>query len=94
MAWRDRRLEPVRVERHDAGRRPDQDDIGTADGEQAIAVEHEELYVRGVAAFCAALRGEGRPAATAEDGIRSLNAALAVVEACRLGSAVDIHDPL
>jgi 1,5-anhydro-D-fructose reductase (1,5-anhydro-D-mannitol-forming) len=65
-----------------------------AEGERAIAVDHEDLYVRGVAAFCAALRGEGRPAATAEDGIRSLNAALAVLEACRLGSAVEIRNPL
>jgi len=68
--------------------------LRTADGEQAIAVDHEDLYVRGVASFCAAMQGKGQPAASAEDGIRSLNAALAVVEACRLGSAVDIRDPL
>jgi len=65
-----------------------------ADGERAIAVDHENLYERGVAAFCAAMRGEGRPAATGEDGIRSLNAALAVVEACRVGAAIRIVDPV
>jgi 1,5-anhydro-D-fructose reductase (1,5-anhydro-D-mannitol-forming) len=68
--------------------------LRTADGEQPVPVAHEELYVRGVAAFCAAMRGEGRPSASAEDGIRSLNAALAVAESCRLGAAVQIRNPL
>jgi len=65
-----------------------------ADGERAVDIDHENLYERGVAAFCAAMRGEGRPAATGEDGIRSLNAALAVVEACRVGAAIRIVDPV
>lgn len=64
-----------------------------AQGERSVAVEHEDLYARGVAAFCAAIRGEGQPAATAEDGVRSLNAALAVVDACRTGSAMAISAP-
>jgi 1,5-anhydro-D-fructose reductase (1,5-anhydro-D-mannitol-forming) len=68
--------------------------LRNADGEKAVAVHHENLYVRGVASFCAALRGEGQPAATAEDGIRSLNAALAVVQACRTGVATQIVNPI
>jgi 1,5-anhydro-D-fructose reductase (1,5-anhydro-D-mannitol-forming) len=64
--------------------------LRTAAGEQVVPVEHENLYVRGVAAFCAAMRGEGEPAASAEDGVRSLAAALAVAEACRSGRAVRI----
>ena len=64
--------------------------LRTATGEQVVPVEHENLYVRGVAAFCAAMRGEGAPAATAEDGVRSLATALAVAEACRTGRAVRI----
>ena len=68
--------------------------LRNADGEQAVAVDHVNLYERGVAAFCAAMRGEGRPAATAEDGIRSLNAALAVVQACRTGVATQIVNPV
>ena len=68
--------------------------LRNADGEQAVAVDHVNLYERGVAAFCAAMRGEGQPAATAEDGIRSLNAALAVVQACRTGVATQIVDPV
>lgn len=64
-----------------------------AQGEREVAVEHEGLYRRSVAAFCGALRGDGQPAATAEDGVRSLNAALAVVEACRTGKAIKILAP-
>jgi 1,5-anhydro-D-fructose reductase (1,5-anhydro-D-mannitol-forming) len=64
--------------------------LRTAAGEQAVPVVHTNLYERGVAAFCAAMRGDGLPAATAEDGVRSLAAAVAVAEACRSGRAVHI----
>ena len=67
--------------------------LRTAAGEQAVPVVHENLYVRGVAAFCAAIRGNGAPAATAEDGVRSLAAALAVREACRTGTATRVAHP-
>jgi 1,5-anhydro-D-fructose reductase (1,5-anhydro-D-mannitol-forming) len=59
--------------------------LRNADGEQLIQVEHESLYTRGVAAFCAAMRGEGKPSATAEDGVKSLIGALAVAFACYSG---------
>jgi 1,5-anhydro-D-fructose reductase (1,5-anhydro-D-mannitol-forming) len=65
--------------------------LRTADGEQSVPLHHEDLYVRSVAAFCAAMRGEGLPAATGEDGIRSLATALAIAEACRTGRAVRIN---
>jgi 1,5-anhydro-D-fructose reductase (1,5-anhydro-D-mannitol-forming) len=64
--------------------------LRTVHGEQVIPIEHENLYVRAVAAFCAAVRGSGQPSASAEDGVRSLATALAVVEACRTGRAVPI----
>jgi len=67
--------------------------LRSAAGEQAVPVEHENLYVRGVAAFCSALQGNGSPAATAEDGVRSLAAAVAVAEACRTRAAVRIPNP-
>jgi 1,5-anhydro-D-fructose reductase (1,5-anhydro-D-mannitol-forming) len=67
--------------------------LRTADGEQSVPVEHENLYVRGVAAFRAAIRGDGTPAATAEDGARSLAAALAVAEACRTGATTRVVNP-
>ena len=60
--------------------------LRNADGEQVVPIAHENLYVRGVAAFCAAMQGRGEPAATAEDGVKSLVGALAVVKACKTGA--------
>ncbi|MEJ8856304.1 Gfo/Idh/MocA family oxidoreductase [Variovorax robiniae] len=61
-----------------------------AQGEHAVPVEHESLYERGVGRFCAALRGEGEPAATALDGVRSLATALAIAEASHSGKATRV----
>jgi 1,5-anhydro-D-fructose reductase (1,5-anhydro-D-mannitol-forming) len=69
-------------------------ELRTADGVQNVPIAHENLYERGVAAFCSAIRGTGAPAATAEDGVRSLAAALAVAAACRSGTMVRIADPI
>jgi 1,5-anhydro-D-fructose reductase (1,5-anhydro-D-mannitol-forming) len=66
--------------------------LRTGAEERPVPVEHENLYVRGVAAFCAAMQGRGEPAATAEDGVRSLAAALAVAQACRTGTAARVAD--
>jgi 1,5-anhydro-D-fructose reductase (1,5-anhydro-D-mannitol-forming) len=59
-------------------------------GSTAVPVEHENLYVRSVACFEAAMRGEGKPAASGEDGVRSLATALAIQEACRSGRRVTV----
>ena len=59
--------------------------LRNADGEQLISIEHENLYVSGVAAFCSAMDGRGKPSASAEDGVKSLAGALAVVNACKSG---------
>lgn len=59
--------------------------LRNADGEKQIVIEHEGLYVRSVAAFCAAMQGTGQPSATAADGVKSLVGALAVVSACKTG---------
>jgi 1,5-anhydro-D-fructose reductase (1,5-anhydro-D-mannitol-forming) len=72
-----------------------QQPIGTVtmrrDGVEAeIPVVHENLYERSVRCFNAAVRGEGPPAATAEDGLRSLEVALAVHEAASRGCAVQL----
>jgi 1,5-anhydro-D-fructose reductase (1,5-anhydro-D-mannitol-forming) len=67
--------------------------LRTAEGEKVIPVQHENLYKRGVAAFCAAVRGEGEPAATAHDGVQSLAGAMAVVQACKTGVAQRIPQP-
>jgi 1,5-anhydro-D-fructose reductase (1,5-anhydro-D-mannitol-forming) len=64
--------------------------VRDAGGEREIAVEHEDLYARGLAAFNAAVRGEGQPSATGEDGVRSLATALAVLESARTGRRVAV----
>jgi 1,5-anhydro-D-fructose reductase (1,5-anhydro-D-mannitol-forming) len=64
--------------------------LRTAEGETALPMGHESLYERGVRLFNAAVRGEGRPAATGEDGVWSLATALAVREAAASGRPVRI----
>jgi 1,5-anhydro-D-fructose reductase (1,5-anhydro-D-mannitol-forming) len=64
--------------------------LRTADGETLLELAHENLYERAVAAFHAAVRGEGAPAASGEDGVRSLAFALAVLDAGRTGRRVVI----
>ena len=59
-------------------------------GEEAIPVEHENLYERSVRCFNAAIRGEGEPAATGADGVRSLAVALAVRESAQKGQTVQV----
>ena len=59
-------------------------------GEEAVPVEHENLYERSVRCFNAAIRGEGEPAATGADGIKSLAVALAVRESAQKGQTVQV----
>ena len=68
--------------------------LRTAAGEEELKVDRGALYVRGVANFHAALRGEGTPSATAEDGIRSLAMALAAMEAAATGREVTVETEL
>jgi 1,5-anhydro-D-fructose reductase (1,5-anhydro-D-mannitol-forming) len=58
--------------------------------EEPVPIEHGNLYERSVARFNAAVRGEGEPAATGEDGVRSLAIALAVREAAKTGCVVQV----
>lgn len=64
--------------------------LRTATGEVPVPVAHEKLYVRSLKMFHQAINGNGFPAASGEDGIRSLSAALAVQESCRTGQRVVI----
>ena len=64
--------------------------LRNADGEFPVPIVHEPLYGVGVRRFCAALTGGDGPSATGEDGVRSLQAALAIAEACKSGTAVRI----
>jgi 1,5-anhydro-D-fructose reductase (1,5-anhydro-D-mannitol-forming) len=65
--------------------------LRTASGETRLELEHENLYVCGVRSFLAAVDGQGPPAATGEDGVRSLATALAVLDACQGGREVAVH---
>ena len=60
------------------------------DEDEPVGIEHRNLYERSVARFNAAVRGEGEPAATGEDGVRSLAIALAVRESAESGRVVRV----
>ncbi|MBV8916864.1 Gfo/Idh/MocA family protein, partial [Bradyrhizobium sp.] len=66
--------------------------LRTKDGERQLSIAHENLYVRSVRLFQDAVAGRGSPAATGEDGIKSLSVALATREAARTGreTAIDL----
>ena len=66
--------------------------LRNAQGETALPLDQENLYERSVRAFHAAIRGEGAPSATGEDGVRSMATALAVLDAARSGHQT-IVDP-
>lgn len=64
--------------------------LRTAKGEEALTVQPENLYVHALRHFHAAVRGEGQPWATAEDGIWSLATALAVRAAAEIGEVAKV----
>lgn len=64
--------------------------LRTEAGEQQLALAHENLYVRSVRLFQQAVAGNGAPAATAEDGLASLAAALATLDAAKSGRETPI----
>jgi 1,5-anhydro-D-fructose reductase (1,5-anhydro-D-mannitol-forming) len=66
--------------------------LRNAQGETALPLDQENLYERSVRAFHAAIRGEGAPSATGEDGVRSMATALAVLEAAQTGRETKV-DP-
>ena len=61
-----------------------------ASGEQDLPLDARNLYETALAAFHAAVAGNGKPSATGEDGVWSLASGLAVVEAARTGGTVKI----
>ncbi|HTO64801.1 MAG TPA: Gfo/Idh/MocA family oxidoreductase [Bradyrhizobium sp.] len=67
--------------------------LRTKDGAAPLAIAHENLYARSVRRFQEAVAGRGTPAATGEDGIKSLSVALATREAARTGreTAIDLR---
>jgi 1,5-anhydro-D-fructose reductase (1,5-anhydro-D-mannitol-forming) len=65
-----------------------------ADGEETLKLSHENLYERSVRAFHAAMRGEGAPAASGEDGVKSLAVAFAALRSARSGALVKVEAEL
>lgn len=59
-------------------------------GAHTVPIDHSNLYVHAIGAFHAAMRGDGWPAATGEDGLRSLATALAIQSACRTGQRTNV----
>jgi 1,5-anhydro-D-fructose reductase (1,5-anhydro-D-mannitol-forming) len=65
--------------------------LRTALGEEELGFDRDDLYARSLKHFHAAIRGEGRPAATGEDGVWSLACAEAALESASRGRAVQIE---
>ncbi len=51
----------------------------------------EDLYTRAVGLFNGATRGDAQPAATGDDGVRSLAVGLAVLESAQSGQRVRVR---
>jgi len=68
--------------------------LRTAAGDETLEIAHENLYVHALRLFHGAIAGEGEPAATGEDGVRSLALGLAVLEAARTGHVVPVEPGL
>jgi 1,5-anhydro-D-fructose reductase (1,5-anhydro-D-mannitol-forming) len=64
------------------------------DRREDLAVERGNLYDRALANFHGAMAGTSQPSATGEDGIWSLAAGLAVIEASRSGRRIRIEPGL
>jgi 1,5-anhydro-D-fructose reductase (1,5-anhydro-D-mannitol-forming) len=57
--------------------------LRSAKGEELLPLAQESLYARSVRLFQEAVAGRGEPAATGEDGVKSLSVALSALEAAR-----------
>jgi len=57
--------------------------LRNAKGEEMLPLAQESLYERSVRLFQEAVAGRGQPAATGEDGVKSLSVALSTLEAAR-----------
>jgi 1,5-anhydro-D-fructose reductase (1,5-anhydro-D-mannitol-forming) len=59
--------------------------------EQSVQLDEvEDLYVRSLRNFTAAVHGQGQPSATGEDGVHSLALALAVAESAATGRRIEV----
>jgi 1,5-anhydro-D-fructose reductase (1,5-anhydro-D-mannitol-forming) len=65
--------------------------LRTAGSAVPLSVIHENLYARSIRLFQDATAGAGAPAATGEDGVRSLALALATIEAAKTAREISIE---
>lgn len=68
--------------------------LRTAKGEEELSFDREDLYVRSLRQFHAAIRGEGQPSVTGEDGVWSLTSAEAALQSAKSGKSVAIDPKL
>jgi 1,5-anhydro-D-fructose reductase (1,5-anhydro-D-mannitol-forming) len=66
--------------------------LRTAKGEEELSFDREDLYVRSLRQFHAAIRDQGQPSAAGEDGIWSLTSAEAALQSAKSGKSV-VVDP-
>ncbi len=66
--------------------------LRNANGESELKLDHKNLYETGIAKFHAAIAGNGKPAASGDDGLWSLSASLAVAKSAKTG-AMQTIDP-
>ena len=64
--------------------------LRTASGEEALKLDHENLYARSIRLFHEAVEGCGAPSATGEDGVKSLSVAISTLAAARSGAETAI----
>lgn len=68
-------------------------ELVTAGGRETVPYPAHDLYGFGLQAFAEAVAGRGAPAASGEDGVKSLAVAMAVREAARTGLRVAVAYP-
>ena len=66
-------------------------ELVTAQGREAVPFPDHDLYTFGVARFCAAVAGNGVPAADGWDGVKSLAVAKAVLQAASSGARTTVN---
>ena len=66
-------------------------ELATAQGREAVPFPDHDLYTFGVARFCAAVAGNGVPAADGWDGVKSLAVAKAVLQAASSGARTTVN---
>lgn len=64
--------------------------VRDANGERIVPISHHNLYTHSLEQFNRAVKGEGAPSATGNDGLRSLACALAVMKAAQTGSTAKL----